>query len=92
VLLRPVLLTLKPLVPRLRSYPEYTPLHGSKAGERGDTGFSKEDILDTHDWEELRHFKVLLEPFYLATKRVERYASGGTHGAIWEVLPAFELL
>jgi hypothetical protein len=65
---------------------------GSKAGERGDTGFSKEDILDTHDWEELRHFKVLLEPFYLATKRVERYASGGTHGAIWEVLPAFELL
>jgi hypothetical protein len=27
VLLRPVLLTLKPLVPRLRSYSEYTPLH-----------------------------------------------------------------
>lgn len=23
---------------------------GSKAGERGDTGFSKEDILDTRDW------------------------------------------
>lgn len=65
---------------------------GSKAGERGDTGFSKEDILDTEDWEELRHFKVLLEPFYLVTKRVEGHASNGTHGAIWEVLPAFELL
>jgi hypothetical protein len=35
---------------------------------------------------------VLLEPFYLVTKRVEGHASGGIHGAIWENLPAFELL
>lgn len=59
---------------------------GSRTGERGDTEFSREDILDTEDWEELRYFKVLLEPFYLVTKRVEGRASGGTHGAIWEVL------
>ena len=65
---------------------------GSKAGERDDTGFSKEDILDTHDWQELRRNELLLELFYLVTKRVERHASSGTHGAIWEVLPAFELL
>jgi hypothetical protein len=36
VLLRPVFLVLKPLVPRLRSYPEYTPLHrGDRGGGRG---------------------------------------------------------
>ena len=35
---------------------------------------------------------MLLEPFCLVTKRVEGHASAGTHGAIWEGLPAFELL
>lgn len=63
---------------------------GSKAGERGGTGFSKKDILETEDWDELKHFKVLLEPFYLVTERVEGHASDGTYGAIWEVLPALE--
>lgn len=31
---------------------------GSKSGEHGDARFSREDILDTGNWEELRHFKV----------------------------------
>lgn len=52
--------------------------------------FPKKDILETEDWEELKHFKVLLEPFYLVTERVEGHASDGTYGAIWEVLPALE--
>jgi len=52
----------------------------------------KDDELDTFDWEELRHFKQLLKPFYKVTKRVEGHAKQGSHGAVWEVLPGFEYL
>lgn len=48
--------------------------------------------MDAEASGELRLFKVLLEPFYLATKRVDGHSSSGTHGAIWRVLSAFELL
>jgi hypothetical protein len=52
----------------------------------------KKDFLDNQEWEELRHFQELLFPFYRATKHLEGHAINGSHGAIWEVLPAFEHL
>lgn len=56
-------------------------------------GYSlKKDILDQQDWEELRHFEELLQPFNRATKRVEGNAVTGTHGALWEVLPTMDYL
>ena len=48
------------------------------------------------DWEELRHYEELLLPFKLATERVEgkgnKLSLEGSHGALWEVLPAFDFL
>ena len=48
------------------------------------------DFLDAKDWEELYHFEELLQPFMKATKRVEGNAYTGTHGALWEVVPAMD--
>jgi hypothetical protein len=42
----------------------------------------KHDMLALQDWEELRHFTELLEPFDRATKRVEGNAYTGSHGAL----------
>ncbi|KAI7213395.1 hypothetical protein KC333_g6605 [Hortaea werneckii] len=50
------------------------------------------DTLDAQDWEELRHFSFILKPFFSATKRLEGHAATGTHGAVWEVLPAYNYL
>jgi hypothetical protein len=52
----------------------------------------KDDILDQQDWEELRHFKELLKPFYIVTQRLEGYGNEGSYGVVWEVLPAFDYL
>jgi hypothetical protein len=52
----------------------------------------QQDFLDTEDWEELHHFKEILEPFHKVTKRVEGRATDGSHGALWEVLPTFDYL
>jgi hypothetical protein len=40
------------------------------------------DVLNSSDWEELRHFKALLRPFNKATKNAEGNASTGSHGAL----------
>lgn len=50
------------------------------------------DFLDAQDWEELRHFEELLQPFDRATKRVEGNAYTGSHGALWEVIPTMDFL
>jgi len=59
---------------------------------KDDTYNLKLDELDVQDWEELRHFKQLLKPFFKATKRVEGFARQGSYGALWEVLPGFDYL
>lgn len=50
------------------------------------------DFLDPQDWEELRHFGELLQPFERATKRVEGNAYTGSHGALWEVISIMDYL
>jgi hypothetical protein len=52
----------------------------------------KHDSLALQDWEELRHFAELLEPFDRVTKRVEGNAYTGSHGALWEVIPTMDFL
>lgn len=52
----------------------------------------QDDFLDPAEWEELRHFEELLQPFVKATKRVEGNAYTGTYGALWEVLPMMDYL
>jgi hypothetical protein len=58
----------------------------------GETYDLKGDMLDPEDWEELRHFEELLQPFERATKRLEGNAYNGTHGALWEVIPTMDYL
>ena len=50
------------------------------------------DFLDTEDWEELRHHEELIKPFWKVTIHTEGRAVNGSHGALWEVLPAFDYL
>jgi hypothetical protein len=52
----------------------------------------KKDFLDPQDWEELRHFEELLQPFERVVKRVEGNAYSGSHGALWEVIPTMDYL
>jgi hypothetical protein len=50
----------------------------------------KDDELSETEWADLRRIKAGLEPFRLATKRLEGNGKKGHHGSVWEVLPAFE--
>lgn len=58
-------------------------------GERYDL---TQDTLALQDWEELRHFEILLEPCDRAIKRVGGNAYTGSHGALWEVIPTMDFL
>jgi hypothetical protein len=60
--------------------------------ERGEHYDFTKDVLDSSDWEELRHFEALLRPFNKATKRAEGNATEGSHGALWEVIPTMNYL
>jgi hypothetical protein len=55
-----------------------------------------QDFLFEGNWEELRHYEELLLPFKLAMERLEgkgnKLSLEGSHGALWEVLPAFDFL
>jgi hypothetical protein len=51
-----------------------------------------EDHLSNNDWLILVKTAALLKPFYTITMRLQGHAGDATHGAIWEVLPATELL
>jgi hypothetical protein len=48
--------------------------------------------LQQDDWQQLQEIYDALKPFWRITLRIQRYASQGSHGVIWEVLPAFEWL
>jgi hypothetical protein len=50
------------------------------------------DLLSKDDWSTLQIVHDLLQPFWKLTLRLEGNAINGSHGAIWEVLPAMEVL
>jgi hypothetical protein len=51
-----------------------------------------DDFLIQDDWSILPMYNQLLEPLYHATQRLEGSGGGGSHGAIWQVIPAMERL
>jgi hypothetical protein len=55
------------------------------------TDLSK-DTLTNDEWEDLKQTAAGLEPFHIATKRLEGRGGKGHHGSVWEVLPTFEWL
>jgi hypothetical protein len=50
------------------------------------------DILSKDDWQTLQIVHELMFPFWLLTLRLEGNAPTGSHGTVWEVLPAMEVL
>ena len=57
-----------------------------------DKELAEEDILTDDDWGMLVDIYHGLKPFWDTTLRLEGYGAQGSHGVIWEVLPAFEFL
>lgn len=51
-----------------------------------------EDHLSSDDWLILAETASILKPFYTLTMRLQSRAKDAHHGAIWEVLPAMELI
>jgi hypothetical protein len=51
-----------------------------------------EDFITLGDWDIIRELKQHLEPFWELTIDLQSQATDGTHGAIWEALPAIEYL
>src|SRR5205814_1492151 len=51
-----------------------------------------EDFLTREDWDTLREIAAILKPFWSTTQWLQGHATQGHHGAIWEALPALELL
>ena len=51
-----------------------------------------EDFMTLADWDVIRELKQCLEPFWELTIDLQSQAADGTHGAIWEALPAIEYL
>jgi hypothetical protein len=50
------------------------------------------DMLSKDDWSTLKMVHDLLHPFWKLTLRLQGHATSGSYGAIWEVLPAMEVL
>ena len=57
-----------------------------------DEELKKEDILTDEDWAQLEAIYHGLKPFWETIMRLEGHGSTGSHGVVWEVLPALELL
>lgn len=51
-----------------------------------------EDALSDDDWTTLERIIEILTPFASVTKRLEGRAALGSHGSVWEALPALESL
>ena len=60
--------------------------------ENDDDGSVRRDTLTPGDWETLEELYNLTKPFRDFTARMEGHALTGSYGALWEVLPAIELL
>jgi len=52
----------------------------------------RQDILTADDWEILKTYRIMLEPIWDSTMKLEGDAVEGRNGAIWEVLPVFEYI
>ena len=50
------------------------------------------DKLTEEDWANLEDLYHGLKPFWETTQRLQGHGTGGSHGFIWEVLPAFTML
>ena len=50
------------------------------------------DILTEEDWEQLEAIYYGLKPFWETTLRLEGNGANGSHGVIWEALPALDML
>lgn len=50
------------------------------------------DTLTPGDWDTLKELYNLTKPFRDFTARMEGHATNGLYGALWEVMPAIELL
>jgi hypothetical protein len=50
------------------------------------------DILSDQEWRDLKRFFELLKPFYDITIQTQGHAKKGMSGALWEALPAIEIL
>jgi hypothetical protein len=51
-----------------------------------------DDRLLEDDWEQIKHLLRLLKPFRDLTLRLEGKGKTGSRGAVWEILPAMDLL
>lgn len=51
-----------------------------------------EDTLLEDDWQQLEDIERILQPFQDVTKRLEGHGKRGSHGSLWECLPAIEAL
>jgi len=50
------------------------------------------DQLTENDWQQLKEIADALEPFHLLSTRLQGQGSAGSHGVIWETLPALDYL
>ncbi|KAF5484195.1 putative AC transposase [Colletotrichum fructicola] len=53
---------------------------------------SEKDLLSSEDWKVLAEIGMILEPFYLQTKRCEGWGINDGHGRLWEVTLGIEYL
>jgi hypothetical protein len=50
------------------------------------------DCLTREDWDELKQLAAFRGPFKQLTVLLQSHATNGSHGSVWETLPALELL
>lgn len=60
--------------------------------ENDDEQSVRRDTLTPGDWDTLKELYNLTKPFRDFTARMEGHATNGLYGALWEVMPAIELL
>ena len=58
----------------------------------GGYSLSAADILSKEEWQTLQTIRDLMFPFWLLTLKLQGNAPGGSNGAVWEILPAMEVL
>jgi hypothetical protein len=57
-----------------------------------DSELNEADKLTPNDWANLEGLYYGLKPFWETTERLQGHGRGGSHGFIWEVLPALTML
>ncbi|KAL2350390.1 hypothetical protein BJ546DRAFT_819919, partial [Cryomyces antarcticus] len=48
--------------------------------------------LSHEDWHTVNEYLAILKPLELITKLLQGNGEGGSHGVIWQVIPAMEAL